>query len=96
MASSCTDWAQTSHSLAATIPLIGYPRLMHLMVNAYWESLEFEVPAAANERGSWRRCVDTSREPPDDIHDFGTGPHHEGSLCRVEPRSIVILLADLK
>jgi isoamylase len=90
------DWSHQSHSLAATVPLLGYPLLMHLMVNAYWEPLEFDVPAAANEPDGWRRCVDTFREPPDDICDFGTVPHTEGPNCRVEPRSIVLLFARLK
>jgi len=89
------DWGQTSHSLAATVPLIGYPRLMHLMVNAYWEPLEFELPPAPIEGEGWRRCIDTFRPSPDDICDFATATLVEGGNCRVEPRSIVVLFARL-
>ncbi len=86
------DWGHESHTLAATIRLIGHPLLLHLIVNAYWQALEFEVPPlGAQER--WRRCVDTYRDPPDDIHGWADAPALPSSTCRVEPRSIVMLLA---
>lgn len=90
------DWGHQSHSLAATVPLLGYPRLMHLMLNAYWEPLEFELPAATSDRGRWRRCVDTFQPSPDDIRDFATARFADGPNCRVEPRSIVILFASFE
>jgi glycogen operon protein len=90
------DWGHQSHSLAATVPLLGYPRLMHLMLNAYWEPLEFELPAATSDHGRWRRCVDTFQPSPDDIRDFATARFADGPNCRVEPRSIVILFASLE
>lgn len=90
------EWGHESHTLAATVPLLGYPLLMHLMINAYWEPREFEVPVAPSERYGWRRCVDTFQESPDDFCDLGTASYVESPSHRVEPRSIVILFARLQ
>ena len=30
------DWGDQSHSLAATVPLLGYRLRLHLIINAYW------------------------------------------------------------
>ena len=84
------DWGHESHTLAATIELLGYPLMLHLMINAYWEALEFEIPTA---KESWRCCVDTSFDPPDDIRAWTEAPTLQGSTCRVEARSVVFLLA---
>ena len=46
------DWGHESHTLAATVRLLGYPLLLHLIVNAYWEALEFEIPAARSGAAS--------------------------------------------
>jgi len=51
------DWSHESHTLAATVRLLGYPMLLHVIINAYWEALEFEVPALVEPQESWRRFV---------------------------------------
>jgi glycogen operon protein len=86
------DWSHESHTLAATVRLFGYPLRLHIIVNAYWQALEFEVPALGAQE-AWRRHLDTCRDPPDDICGWTDAPRLQGSSCRVEPRSIVILLA---
>jgi glycogen operon protein len=86
------DWSDESHSLAATVRLLGYPLVLHLIVNAYWEALDFELPTLDGQ-ASWRRCVDTVRDPPDDIRRWSDAPTLFGSTCRAEPRSIVMLIA---
>jgi isoamylase len=86
------DWGDQSHTLAATVLLLGYELLLHLIVNAFWEPLEFEIPALEGQE-SWRRCVDTYLDPPDDICSWADAPSAQGSTCRVQPRSVVILLA---
>jgi isoamylase len=55
------DWGRESHTLAATVRLFGYPLLLHFIVNAYWEALEFEVPALDQAQEAWRRCGYFSR-----------------------------------
>jgi glycogen operon protein len=87
------DWSHESHTLAATVPLLGYDRLLHLIINAYWEPLEFEVPPL--EAGaSWRRRVDTYLDPPDDICAWADGPMLLSLSYRVQPRSVVLLFAE--
>ena len=53
--------------------------------NAWWEPLTFAVPG----RGPWRRVVDSSLPPPDDIVDRPGGPI--GATYVVGPRTVVIL-----
>ncbi len=84
------DWGHESHTLAATVELLGYPLVLHLMINAYWEALAFEIPTA---KEAWRRCLDTSLDPPDDIRGWTEAPTLQGTIYRVEARSIVLLLA---
>jgi len=88
------DWSHESHTIAATVRLLGYPLLLHLIINAYWEALEFEIPALQRAPDSWRRCVDTYLDPPDDVRSWADAPPLQGSACRVEPRSVVLLLAN--
>jgi glycogen operon protein len=87
------DWSETSHTVAATVRLLGYPLLLHLMINAYWEPLDFEVPPLA-AGAAWRCCLDTFAEPPHDICYWTEAPRLSGPTCRVEPRSLVLLLAN--
>jgi len=88
------DWSYESHTLAATVPLLGYRMVLHLIVNAYWEALEFEIPPLQAEE-SWRRCIDTYLDPPDDICGWAQAPRLRGSTYLVQPRSLVILLASV-
>ena len=86
------DWSHESHTLAATVPLLGYRLLLHVIINAHWEPLQFEIPAL--EAGSaWRRCVDTWLDTPNDIRSWEDAQILQGSFYRVQPRSVVILLA---
>jgi glycogen operon protein len=87
------DWGHESHTLAATVGLLGYQMLLHVIINAYWEALEFEIPRRDYMEGSWRRCVDTYRDPPYDVCSWADAPRLSGLTCLVQPRSVVILLA---
>jgi isoamylase len=86
------DWGHESHTVAATVPLLGYELILHLIINAYWEPLEFEIPPL-EEGESWRRSVDTYLDPPDDICAWADALTLPGSTYCVQPRSVVILLA---
>jgi len=87
------DWSHESHTLAATVRLLGYPLLLHIIINAYWEALEFEIPPLDQPHESWRRGVDTYLDPPDDICGWTNARTVRGSTCLVQPRSVVLLLA---
>jgi isoamylase len=87
------DWNHESHSLALTVRLLGYPLLLHLIINAYWEELEFELPILGNAQEEWRRCIDTYLDSPDDICTWGNAPKLQGPTYLVESRSVVVLVA---
>ena len=85
------DWSNESHSLAFTArgPSGG---MFHIMINAYTESLAFELPR--NEEGAtWRRWIDTSSVPPDDICELGDAPPIAGPTYLVPAHSIACLFA---
>ena len=84
------DWHWESRSLAFTAERTGSQVAMHIMMNAYWEPLEFEIPPLANG-DAWRRCIDTARESPDDAVLFDVAPAEPGPTCRLESRSMVVL-----
>jgi glycogen operon protein len=87
------DWSESSRSLAVTIRSIGNRFSVHLMMNAFWEALCFELPPAAGSTTSWRCWINTARSSPDDIHDWASAPGLTATHQRVEPRSLVAVFA---
>jgi isoamylase len=87
------DWNHESHSLALTVKLLGYPLLLHLIINSYWEALEFELPILGNAQEEWRRCIDTYLDSPDDICMWNNALKLQRPTYLVEPRSVVVLVA---
>ena len=66
---------------------------IHLVFNAYWESLDFELPKTGIDGVGWTRIIDTSLASPSDIEvDRGGTPVTDPSYG-VAPRSIVVLVA---
>ena len=63
--------------------------LFHLILNAYWEPLEFELPRL--ERGTWRRWIDTALDSPEDIVPWDKAPPVHANAYRVADRSVVML-----
>jgi glycogen operon protein len=89
------DWGPSSHTIAFTASAEGL--CFHAMLNAYWEPLDFELPSRGRgAREPWRRWIDTSLAPPSDIIDWEQTPPVSGRSYRVEPRSVVVLLAGLE
>jgi isoamylase len=87
------DWGEASHSLAATSRLLGNQLLLHVMMNAYWDPLDFELPPTDDADDPWRRCVDTFLESPDDARPWHEAPLVRSPTYRVGPRSVVVLIA---
>jgi isoamylase len=88
------DWGEHSHSIAMTIRSITERLFIHLMMNAYWEPLKFEVPdAPASMPEGWRRWIDTSLTSPDDICDWGKGRGVQDRRYVVQPRCVVALVS---
>jgi isoamylase len=90
------DWSDCSHSLALSAELKKEGLLVHLILNAYWEPLEFELPLADTRDGNlWRRWIDTGLDSPEDIVEWQTAPPINGFTYRVESRSVAILYANI-
>jgi isoamylase len=88
------DWSPDSHSLAISAELKNEGRLLHLILNAYWEALDFELPIVRNGTGNWRRWIDTALDPPHEICDWNIAVPVPGGRYRAGPRSLVVLIAD--
>jgi isoamylase len=86
------DWSDSSHSIALGAELKQEELHIHLMLNAYWEPLDFELPHL-DGGGVWRRWIDTGLDSPDDIVSWETAPTISGDRYRVESRSVVMLFS---
>jgi isoamylase len=84
------DLSVDSHSLAAT----GYIEDeggFHLMINAYWESLCFSLPAVPDGCGPWRRLIDTFQDAPSDFLEQAEAETQHPTTYTVQSRSIVLM-----
>jgi glycogen operon protein len=91
------DWAVPSHSLALSANVWKEKLFFHLILNAYWDPLEFELPSQTEAHGNlWRRWIDTSFDSPEDIVDWPTAPIVSDRTYRAGPRSVVVLIATPK
>jgi len=90
------DWGDNSHSLAFEATLRHAGLRVYLILNAYWEPLEFELPAIGNgEARSWRRWIDTSLPTPDDIVSWQAAQPATGSTYSAAARSVVVLFEQI-
>jgi glycogen operon protein len=91
------DWRTTSHSIAFTAKVTRDRMSFHVILNAYWAPLEFELPSLVDgSHAPWRRWIDTFRDSPDDIVDWERAPVVSGRTYRAEARSVVVLFAGLE
>ncbi|MBR8827593.1 MAG: glycogen debranching protein GlgX [Gomphosphaeria aponina SAG 52.96 = DSM 107014] len=86
------DWSDDSHTLAFTLHHPKSGEHLHIILNAYWEALTFELPPPIYPSEHWYRLVDTSLSSPDDFCEAKTAPKIEEYTYKVEPRSTVILM----
>jgi isoamylase len=84
------DWGSYSHTVAFSADLPGNELTLHLILNAYWEPLDFELPKLADGR-LWRRWIDTALDPPQDIVEWQTAQPVSGDIYRAAPRSVIML-----
>lgn len=85
------DWGENSRTLAYTLrhPISG--EHLCVLMNFYWEPLDFELmPLPAPER--WHRIVDTSLPSPADFTEMGEAAVVEADHYRVPARTVVLLM----
>jgi isoamylase len=86
------DWGVDSHSLAFRVHLPDEGLQFHLILNAFWEALDFELPAVdTGIENPWRRWIDTFLDSPSDISEWQSAPPVPGFIYRAGPRSVVVL-----
>jgi isoamylase len=89
------DWSPASHAVAFGAELPNQRLRLHLILNAYWERLHFELPRPSHG-AVWRRWIDTALSPPDEIADWGSSPLISSPAYHAGPRSVVVLFANLE
>jgi isoamylase len=85
------DWGAGSRSIAFSAELKKEKLVFHLIMNGYWEPLEFELPRRAAGPSQWRRWIDTYRPSPEDIVEWQAAPSVAGTTYCAGPRSVVML-----
>ncbi len=87
------DWSPSSHAIALGGELKTEGVLAHIILNAYWEPLDFELPVLEDGRESWRRWIDTALDPPHEICEWNADQPVVGSTYRTAARSVVVLIS---
>ena len=65
---------------------------LHLIINTFWEPLEFELPhAPRNQR--WRKVIDTSLPSPQDISQPALALEVTAGSLEAPPRSTIVLFS---
>lgn len=85
------DLRENSHSLAFSLFNPGCGSRLHILLNAYWEALDFDLPPLPPGQ-IWRRLVDTALPSPQDFHTTTTAPEVNQDRYTAQPRSAVILI----
>ncbi|MFN6535568.1 MAG: glycogen debranching protein GlgX [Nostoc sp. EkiNYC01] len=64
---------------------------IHVMLNMYWEDLDFEIPPIKGRK--WFRVIDTALASPMDIVEPGEETVVSGNVYSVKERSVVVLVS---
>jgi isoamylase len=68
---------------------------VHLIPNAYWEPVYFQLPPVGDGTSSWRRWIDTALESLEDIVPWKTAPSLSGDNYRATAHSVVVLTGEV-
>jgi isoamylase len=90
------DWSATSHSIAFTVEIRREKMLFHMIFNAYWQQLDFELPRLGSaSENRWRRWIDTALDSPHDIFEWEIAESIPGYTYPAESRSVVVLFTEV-
>jgi glycogen operon protein len=87
------DWNPRSHSLAFGAELRKEGLHLHLILNAHWDALDFELPPVVSGGDAWRRWIDTALDTPNDIVDWREAEAVTAQSYKAEAHSVVVLIA---
>ncbi|MCL4869578.1 MAG: glycogen debranching protein GlgX [Anaerolineae bacterium] len=86
------DWGDDSRSLAFTLRHTLRGEMIHILLNAYWQPLQFELPPLSPQE-QWHRVVDSFLPSPDDYVTPDAAAPHPAFTYTAQPRSSVVLIA---
>jgi len=86
------DFGKDSHSIALEMKSREGSEHVHLMINAFWEPLIFELPKLQPGR-AWHRIVDTYLHPGEDFVAPDKAPRMLSLRYRLQERSIALLVS---
>jgi glycogen operon protein len=67
---------------------------LHLILNAYWQPLDFALPTIMSAGSSaWHRWIDTSQPSPNDIVPWEEAPECPPGSYRGAEHSVAVLIA---
>lgn len=81
------SWSKHSHAIAFTLFNPDYRKALHIMINEYWEDLEFEIPELMEN--NWRLLLNTANTAPDDFYSIKSDTIIDSNKIKVEARSII-------
>jgi glycogen operon protein len=84
------DWSANSHTIAFTLRDAEVGEALHVLINAYWEPLTFQLPELGDGK-LWYRIIDTAQTSPDDFCELEAAPVIKETEYWMEARSTVIL-----
>ena len=85
------DWSRDSHTLAFSLCYPAKGEHLHIILNAYWQPLNFELPPLGSGK-HWHRIIDTALSAPDDFSDLPKAPKIQEDNYLVTARSAVVLM----
>ncbi|NEN89173.1 MAG: glycogen debranching protein GlgX [Okeania sp. SIO3H1] len=88
------DWWDDSRTLAFSLKHPESGEYFHIILNAYWKPLMFELPRLKKGE-SWYLIINTAFPSPKDFNDLDTATKVIGVRYRVEPRAAIVLMAKL-
>ena len=86
------DWSYDSHSLAFTLHHPDAEEQLHVILNAYWRPLLFELPPLGKGK-HWHRIIDTSLHSPQDFCEIDVAPIVKTDRYPSQSRSSLVFMA---
>ena len=88
------DWSPESRVLSFTLAGSDKESDIHIIMNMYWEPIQFELPKIENS--VLYRVVDTALDAPHDILEPGQEQPHIGAGYLAQGRSVVVLITKIE
>lgn len=89
-----SDWGPRSHSIAFSVEIPKQNLTFYMILNAYSEAIEFQLPPVDAGK-TWCRWIDTASQSPHDIVEWQWARPIAGNSYLAGPRSVAVLIAGL-